>query len=175
MMTQYVIICDIDNCYTDSRDWVKFAPLDVDEKDKSVFRERWDKFQTLSFLAKPNKSVIDFLLSISELTPIYFVTSREDRREARKDAEHQISKFSDGKIVIGDKHKLFMRKEFDYRASDIVKEEIIRHILDSGCIPVLAIDDDEKNCEMFCRLGIPTKLYNIETDTFQKYMVPESV
>ena len=112
MMTQYVIICDIDNCYTDSRDWVKFAPLDVDEKDKSVFRERWDKFQTLSFLAKPNKSVIDFLLSISELTPIYFVTSREDRREARKDAEHQISKFSDGKIVIGDKHKLFMRKEF---------------------------------------------------------------
>ena len=174
-MTQYIIICDIDNCFTDSREWVKYAPLDVDEKDKSVFRERWDRFHSLSFLAKPNKSVIDFLLSISELTPIYFVTSREDRKEARKDTENQISKFSNGKIVIGDKHKLFMRKEFDYRASAVIKEEIVREILDNDCIPVLAIDDDKSNCEMFCKLGIPTKLYNIETDTFEKYLVPEAV
>ena len=78
MNKKYIVICDIDNCFTDSREWIKHVP-NVDARDKSVARDLWDKYQTYSFLAKPNKSVIDFVRTIAELAPIYFVTSREDR------------------------------------------------------------------------------------------------
>ena len=170
---KYIVICDIDNCYTDSRDWIKHAPQ-VDIRDKSVARDMWDKYQTYSFLAKPNKSVIDFVLAISDLIPIYFVTSREDRKSARADAEHQIYKFSNGKIKIGDVHKLCMRREFDYRASDEVKKDITIALMAEGCTPVIAIDDEERNCKMYAELGIPVKQYNIEEDKFIKYYEPES-
>ena len=172
MEKKYIVICDVDNCYTDSRDWIKLVPQ-VSSKDKGVARSMWDTYQTFSFLAKPNKSVIDFLLSMNELIPIYFVTSREDRKESRNDTVRQIEKFSDNKIKIGDHHKLFMRKEFDYRPSDVVKKEIVVNLLAEGCLPVVAIDDDTSNCEMFKELGIPTKQYDIETDTFNKFYVPE--
>lgn len=171
--SKYIIICDVDNCYTDSRDWLKHAPQ-VSTKDKSVARSAWDKYQTFSFLAKPNKSVIDFVLATSDLIPVYFVTSREDRKQSREDTVHQIEKFSNGKIKIGDVHKLCMRREFDYRPSDEVKKDITLDLLSEGCIPIVAIDDDENNCKMFAELGIPVKQYDIETDTFSKYYEPEN-
>lgn len=173
MNKKYIVICDIDNCFTDSREWIKHAPQ-VDTRDKSVARDMWDKYQNLSFLAKPNKSVIDFVKAIAELTPIYFVTSREDRRNSRKDTEMQIEKFSEGAIKIGDTHKLCMRREFDYRMSDEVKKDITIGLMAEGCIPCVAIDDEERNCKMFAELGIPVKQYDIETDTFIKYYAPES-
>lgn len=173
MAKKYIIICDIDNCYTDSRDWIKLIP-DVSMKDKCVARDMWDKYQTYSFLAKPNKSVIDFVLTMAELTPIYFVTSREDRKHCRADAEHQIDKFSDGRIKIGDVHKLYMRREFDYRPSHEVKKDIVIGLMSEGCIPCVAIDDELENCKMYAELGIPVKQYDIETDTFIKFFMPES-
>lgn len=170
---RYIVICDLDNCYVDSREWVKFVPT-VDVKDKSVARELWDKYQSFSFLAKPNKSVIDFVMATAEILPIYFVTSREDRKNSREDAIHQIEKFSEGKLKIGDTHKLCMRKEFDYRASDEVKKDITIALMEEGCIPVVAIDDDELNCKMFAELGIPVKQYDINEDKFIKYYAPEN-
>lgn len=172
MNKKYIVICDIDNCYTDSREWIKYAPQ-VDTRDKSVARDLWDKYQNYSFLAKPNKSVIDFVKAIAELTPIYFVTSREDRKNSRKDTEAQIEKFSDGAIKIGDVHKLCMRREFDYRMSDEVKKDITIALMAEGCIPCVAIDDEERNCKMFAELGIPVKQYDIEEDKFIKYYEPE--
>lgn len=169
----FVIICDIDNCYTDSRDWIKFAPTAEQCKDKTIARSLWDKYQSFSFLAKPNRSVIDLVCSICELVPIYFVTSREDRKDSREDTIRQIEKFSDGKITIGEVHKLFMRSEFDYRPSAEVKRDIVTDIIKSGNMPVLAIDDDLSNCEMFVSMCIPTKKYDIETDTFEKFFVPD--
>ena len=169
---KYIIICDIDNCFTDSREWIKLAPK-IDSKDKSLARNMWDKYQTFSFLAKPNKSVIDFILSMSDLTPIYFVTSREDRKDSRKDTIQQIEKFSNGKIKIGDTHKLCMRKEFDYRMSDEVKKDILVELLNNGCIPAVAIDDEERNCKMFQEMGVLAKQYDIETDSFVKIFTPD--
>ena len=170
-MKKYIVICDIDNCYTDSRDWVKHVPSS-DITDKAVLRSMWDKYQAMSFLAKPNKSIIDLLLSMSDLIPVYFVTSRENRKHSREDTIYQIEKFSDGRILIGDTHKLYMRNEFDYRSSHEVKKDIVTSILAEGCIPVVAIDDDRDNCEMFAELGIPTKLYNIETDKLTEIAKP---
>ena len=80
MYKMYVIICDIDNCYTDSREWIRHAPQNISDEPKSLQRVLWDKYQSFSFLAKPNKSVIDFLVAICDLIPIYFITSREDRK-----------------------------------------------------------------------------------------------
>lgn len=170
----YIVICDLDNCFTDSREWMKHVP-DVHKADKSVARDMWDKYQTMAFLAKPNKSVINFLLSVSDIIPIYFVTAREDRKHSREDAIHQIEKFSEGKIVIGDYHKLYMRREFDYRASAEVKKEIVIDLLKGGLTPVLAIDDEPENCQMFAEMGIPTKLYDIEMDKFEKYFQPATL
>ena len=168
---KYIIICDLDNCFVDSREWFKYIP-NVKGKDKSVARDMWDKYQSFSFLAKPNKSVIDFILSISDLTPIYFVTSREDRKNSRQDSIHQIEKFSNNKIKIGDIHKLCMRREFDYRPSAEVKKDITMELLADGCIPAVAIDDDESNCKMFAELGVPAKQYDIKDDRFIKYYEP---
>lgn len=173
-MKKYIVICDIDNCYTDSRDWIKHVPSS-DVQDKAVLRSMWDKYQAMSFLAKPNKSIIDLLLSMSDLIPIYFVTSREDRKHSREDTINQIEKFSKGHITIGDAHKLYMRKEFDYRGSHEVKKDIVTSILAEGCMPVVAIDDDKDNCEMFAELGIPTKLYDIETDKLTDVTRPMEV
>ena len=86
----------------------------------------------------------------------------------------QIEKFSEGAIKIGGTHKLCMRREFDYRTSDEVKKDITIGLMNEGCIPCVAIDDDERNCKMFAELGIPVKQYDIETDTFIKFYAPES-
>ena len=82
MNKKYIVICDIDNCFTDSREWIKHAPH-VDARDKSVARDMWDKYQNLSFLAKPNKSVIDFVRTIAELTPIYLLREKTEEIHVR--------------------------------------------------------------------------------------------
>ena len=172
MEKKFIMICDIDNCYTDSREWIKLAPK-IEGKDKSLARDIWDKYQSFVFLAKPNKSVIDFVLANAELLPIYFLTSREDRKFQRQDTIRQLEKFSGDRLKIGDVHKLCMRNEFDYRMSDEVKKDMTIGLMAKGCIPVVAIDDEERNCKMYAELGIPTKLYDIETDTFKKYFSPK--
>lgn len=159
----YCIICDIDNVYTDSREWIAQCPKE------GAGRAEWDEFQKLAYLAKPNKQVIDYLLSVKDLTPIMFVTSREDRRDQRKIAVQQIEEFSDNMFCVGENCYLYMRKEFDYRHSDVVKEDIVKGIVAEGWIPLLAIDDYDVNCEMFKKMGIPTNLYDIEKQEMIKY------
>lgn len=169
---KYVLICDIDNCYSDSREWVKFVPT-ITDTNKGLSRHLWDKYQEMSYLAKPNIPFIEYVLSICDLVPIYFVTSREDRHSSREDTINQIEKFSNGRIVVGDTHKLFMRKEFDYRPAPEVKRDITLALLNDGCLPIAAIDDDPVNCEMFLSLGILTKQYDIETNTFVNFKPTE--
>lgn len=168
-MPKYVIICDIDNCYTDSREWIKHVPESHD-------RKAWDEYQALHYLCKPNPSVINLLCATEEVLPIYFVTSREDRGDVKQYTIDQIEKFSNGKIKLTGKthHRLYMRKEFDYRHSDVVKEEILKEIVSEKHIPILAIDDELTNCEMFKKYKIPTNKYDINTDTMTKYYVLES-
>ena len=161
----YVMICDIDNCFVDSRDWFKYVPEATD-------REGWDEYFKHDDLCKPNKPVIDLVCSTAELLPVFFVTSREDRKQNRHNTIKQIKDFSNGKIDMFDEnssHKLLMRAEFDYRESSVVKEEILLQIVNSGYTPIVAIDDDIHNCNMFHKYKIPTVLYDIEKNTFTKY------
>lgn len=164
IMSRYCVISDIDNVYTDSREWFKHVP-------QSNSREEWDHYHTLSTLCKPNKHVIDMLGSVADLIPIMFVTSREDRHNSRRDTIRHIEEFSNGRFRVGENCFLFMRREFDYRPSADVKKEIVNSIVAHDFIPILAIDDDESNCEMFKSLGIPTNRYFIEDERMEKYFV----
>lgn len=163
---RYVLICDIDNCFVDSRQWFKEVPPANND------RAGWDEYQKHDDLCKPNKPVIDLVCATADILPVFFLTGREDRKQNRANTMKQIKDFSDGKIDLSDKvkgHFLFMRTEFDYRPSDVVKEEMLRLMVGAGCIPVVAIDDEEANCAMYKRYNIPTVLYDIDTNTFNKY------
>lgn len=158
MTEKLCVICDIDNVYSDSREWIKHLPSVSKAKD----RKAWDEYQTKHYLVKPNKKIIDKISHISKYVPIIFITAREDRNDVRKNTLREIESFSGDTIKIGILHKLYMREEGDYRSSDVVKEEIlIREVLNKGFKPIVAVDDEEANIEMFKRHGIPTKLYDI--------------
>jgi hypothetical protein len=149
------IIGDIDNVYSDSREWIKHIP-------KVSTREAWDKYHEKQYLAKPNKRMIRRIVEISKYIPILFVTSREDRHDMKKKTIEEIEKFSDNMIKIGPLHKIYMRKDGDYDPSDVVKEDILLNkILPKGFNPIIAIDDEPANIEMYERHNIATKLYDI--------------
>lgn len=165
MDKKYCIICDIDNVFVDSREWVKEITPDC----KS--REDWDIFQSKMYLSKPNQPVIDLMLSVYELITVMFLTSRENRKNHRQETIKQIENFTDGKMIIGENCHLIMRNEFDYRPSAEVKKEQVAQVVSQGYIPILAIDDDESNCLMFKELGIPCNRYHIETGEMEKIYV----
>lgn len=152
-------ICDIDNCYTDSREWVNTVPSNTD-------RVEWDEFQKRIHMARPNINIIkmvDNLIADGNMH-VVFITGREDRvsrdHDHRKETIEQLESFSDGILKIGDNAHLYMRHEFDYRPSDVVKESILiaaKQYYDF----LFAIDDEEINCKMFARHGIPVIKYNI--------------
>lgn len=162
---QSILIVDIDNCYTDSREWLKQAPRITKENEKDK-RKLWDEFHALSYLAKPNKTVIDLVSTLSFFFPVFFLTSREDRGDNREVTKRQIAEFSDNRVLVEGRNKLLMRSDSDYRPNEEIKEEMIRTLI-MDCKPILAIDDDESNCEMFKRHKIPTYKYDIEKDWFE--------
>ena len=164
MVKTYVVICDIDNCFTDSREWFKHVPEAND-------RKGWDNYFNHHHLCKPNKPVIDLMCSTADILPVYFLTGREDRKQNRRNTIEQIKEYSEGIIDMTKpcEHKLLMRAEFDYRPSGEVKSEMVELMVKAGCMPVLAIDDEVSNCEVFKSYGIPTVLYDINTNTFNKF------
>ena len=157
------IICDIDNCYTDSREWIATAP--INSGDKSTDRKAWDEYQTRDYLCKPNNPFIEYIVRLSQVTPILFVTSREDRKNSKADTIRHIEEFSDGKIKLGDRHKLFMRREFDYRPSNEVKKDILITEIIPNYVPILAYDDELRNIKMYAEMGIVCALYDLTTNS----------
>lgn len=161
-VTKKVLFCDIDNCYTDSREWFKYIPEDNS-------REGWDEYIKQEHLAKPNKPIIDGLIDAIHNMDfvVYFLTGREDRHGNRAATIRQIEEFSDNQIKItGDNPNayLVMRKEFDYRPSAQVKEDMINALVAEGVRPLAAVDDEPSNCDVFVKYGIPTAYYDIEND-----------
>ena len=149
-------IMDIDGVYTDAREWEKHIP-------KRDTRAGWDKYNSRLDTSKPNKEMVEIAKSLQKLMPIVFVTSREDTGNMRAFTKHEIESYSNGEIKIdGNKNMLLMRKEGDFRPSALVKQDILKQfILPKGLKPVIAIDDNKSNVEMFERNGIGAKLYTI--------------
>ena len=161
---RYTVICDLDNCFIDSREWNKFIPADNS-------RTGWDKYLDMIDLCKPNKQVIDMVCATCDLHPVIFMTGREDRHTCRHDTILQIKEYTDGKINMQDPkcvHKLLMRDEFDYRPAPIVKEEKLLQVIQHNYIPLVAIDDEIENCKMFMKYGMEVICYDIEKQLFKK-------
>ena len=161
----HAIICDIDNCFVDSREWHKHIPED------NTDRAGWDRFLEQIHLCKPNRAVIDYVCATAEILPIIFITGREDRKDCRRNTIKQLNEFSRGYVDFyapNCHHKLLMRSEFDYRPADEVKEEHLIKIVEAGYTPHIAIDDELCNCKLYMRYRIPTIMYDIDTNTFKK-------
>lgn len=154
-MRRACVVCDIDRVIVDSREWEKYIPKD------SKDREGWDNFLKQNHLAKPNKEMLNFVIILSKVFPILFVTGRENYSISRMLAKKQIREFSDGKLPVGpmNRNKLFMRDYDDFRDPAEVKEDILVKEILPKYIPVLAIDDNIENVKMFKKHGILTYHY----------------
>ena len=161
---KYTVICDIDNCFVDSRMLAQYIPADNS-------RAGWDNFLTKIPLCTPNQQVIDMICATCDLHPVIFMTGREDRHTCRHDTIVQLKEFSNGKINMQDPecpHKLLMRDEFDYRPASVIKEEKLLQVIRAGYMPLVAIDDEIENCQMFMKYGLKTIRYDIEAQLLKR-------
>lgn len=153
----YIIVCDIDNVFMDSREWEMDFPKQADLNDRVV----WDEFHKKCYKVKPNPSIVKTLACINDLIPIFFVTAREDRYNMREVTARQIEDFSEGLIKIDyNYNRLYMRPENDFGTSYAVKEKIILDEILPHYNIAIAIDDDIHNIEMYKKYNIPTKFYD---------------
>ena len=144
----------------------------VSEKDNSRIilptennREVWDLFHKNKQYYKPsqfkqNKNIVDIIKSIINNMPevyLIFLTAREniEGKPIFINTYRLIKKiFGFQPTSFGRKFTILMRKENDFRSSDIVKEDILNNEILHDYLPVLAIDDEELNIKMFEKNGI---------------------
>ena len=155
------IIIDIDNCWLDSRPWIKYVPF------SSKNEEDWNAFYKKVYLCKPNKSFITEIMSLIEELKLYpvFITSRSDR--VMDSTKFQIE--NNSSLIVGETCDLFMRtKEHRYAKSDEVKNAILNEL--KGQYNFLyGIDDTQENLEVFKKYGVKTVIkYSIEMHDYEK-------
>lgn len=156
------IIIDVDNCWLDSRPWIKYAPF------SSKNEEDWNVFYKKVYLCKPNKSFITEIMSLIEELKLYpvFITSRSDR--VMDSTKFQIE--NNSSLIVGDTCALYMRtKEHKYAKSGEVKDVILNQV--KGTYNFLyAVDDTLENLEVFKAHGVKTVIrYSIETHDYEKF------
>lgn len=156
------IIIDIDNCWLDSRPWIKQAPI------SSKNEEDWKKFYKLVYLCKANKLFIRDVMSLIEDLKLYpvFITSRSD--SIMDSTKFQIE--NNSSLVVGDTCALYMRtKEHMYAKSGDVKDSILKNL--KGMYNFLyAIDDTLENLQVFKAYGVKTVVrYSIEMHDYEKF------
>lgn len=156
-MKKLCIICDIDGVFADSRAWEKYAP---ESKDRGSLQE-WREFAKHVSVCKPNPEVIEALTGLDKLVKIIFITSRSGSAELKANTLHQLQYFSKNKLKKfgNNSFLLYMRKEGDMRSSSVIKEEVLKSKIFPHYIPILAIDDEEENINMYKKYNIPTLHY----------------
>ena len=165
---RYIIISDLDNCFSDSRD---------------VIYKTWDEFENnLVKYSKPNikyvKNLIDYC-KYNRDALVFFVTSRENTPILKDFSICQIIEYSNGFFVpkdyyfngYGKIHKncyLYMRNENDLRKSYEVKLDIFKEIENKYSKIDIVIDDEIENINQFVKAGYNSILYDINTDTYKE-------
>lgn len=146
------LILDLDGCLFDSRALSKYIPKNHND------REGWDIFHLHVGEESINEEIVDIISDLvnNGLREIYFVTSREDIGDIRlktglKIIEALAREFNKDIMAF-----LYMRQPYDYRSSDIVKNEIyirdIKNQIDES--KTLVIEDDKTNIAMYDSLGL---------------------
>ena len=131
-------IFDIDGTIADlthRRKWIETKP------------KNWKAFEAGMADDKPINHVIQVLVSVEMYSHIVLCSGRgEQNRETTEKwlATHGIPYDA-----------LYMRAEKDYRADDIVKEELLDRILADGWNPLMVFDDRQRVVDMWRRRGIP--------------------
>lgn len=139
------IIVDIDLTLLDS-----IIPITLKDKAKLEGRsDYWDEFYNNLDLVDKNSwcyQLIDQMSLINNLT-VLFLTGREER--ARRITESFL------KFKTKVNYELLMRQNGDKRDDAEIKSEYLQDILTKYEV-LFAIDDKDKNCEVFKLNGIPT-------------------
>lgn len=129
-------------------------------------REMWDDYHSRRKFYSPKiykviQPIIDLVktMYINTKYKIIFITARENTCNGRillntyRFIRKNFKCFSNA-TDFGYKYKLYMRNENDYRPSSDVKKDIIEKYVLPKYKPILAIDDDIRNIQMYNDLGI---------------------
>lgn len=156
------IISDLDLVLFDSVEWIK-ETCPCCENDSYLNREAWNMHHAHVDMVKLNYDFIKIFQDWVDVgvERVFFITSREDINGMRDKTLKQLRDFL-SHVKGADKltYYLYMRNMYDYRPSQIIKEEtFLQKILPYFYID-LAVDDSAKNCDVFRKYGINTWLYD---------------
>jgi uncharacterized HAD superfamily protein len=108
-------------------------------------RKKWQKFFACAGLDKPRIEVLQMVRQLSQLHNIHLVTGRPE--QYRKETEKWLRHYRIPYV------SLHMREEGDYRADDIVKQEIFDRHFEKANIE-LVIDDRPRVIRMWESKGL---------------------
>lgn len=153
------IIIDVDGTIVSEKDNSQIIlPTENNRKVWDLFHKNKKYYRVSQF--KPNKNIVDIIKSIiSNMPEVYlvFLTAREniENKPIFINTYRLIRKiFGFQPTDFGRRFTILMRKENDFRSSDIVKEDILNDEILHDYLPILAIDDEEPNIKMFERNNI---------------------
>lgn len=146
-MKKSAIIIDIDGTLT--RD-----PLLIDDKSRDgrdIFYQKIDNYlRVKKELIKPVVDLVKHLFYSTVQVTFLFLTAREDKYEIRKNT----LEFLREEIFYIDDDSLYMREENDLQPNYKVKEQILKEQILPNYDVLFALDDEDKNVEMFRKNGI---------------------
>ncbi len=153
------IIIDVDGTIVSEKDNSQIIlPTENNRKVWDLFHKNKKYYKVSQF--KPNKNIVDIIKSIINNMPevyLIFLTAREniESKPIFINTYRLIRKiFGFQPTAFCRKFDILMRKENDFRSSDIVKEDILNNEILPNYLPILAIDDEEPNIKMFEKNGI---------------------
>ena len=153
------IIIDIDGTIVSEKDNSQIIlPVESNREVWNLFHKNKKYYRVSQF--KQNKNIVDIIKYIINNMPevyLMFLTAREnvENKPIFINTYRLIKKiFGFQPTDFGRRFYILMRKENDFRSSDIVKEDILNNEILPNYLPVLAIDDEEPNIKMFEKNGI---------------------
>lgn len=144
-----VIICDIDGTIADHTHRIDYV---TKHKPKN-----WDAYYGGMMEDPPIPGALTHLKRIIELSSphFYFMTGRPERyRYATTEWIYRHFGVTCRKPGGIPGVLLYMRSDQDYRASSVYKEELPKYLVEVLKTPVLFLDDDLRNEEMYRKYGV---------------------
>ena len=145
------IICDIDGTLMDVE---RRRAIAVENNKDPKKKMDWDIFLDPKMMKDFDRPHWDLVQVIKKLmsagdTSIIFTSARNERHR-------EVTLFQLKYCGISmSTNRLYLRKDGDFRADDIVKKELLEKIKTDGYVPQLAFDDRDQVVKMWRENGIP--------------------
>lgn len=108
----------------------------------------WDAFFDACVEDDPIQHICSLARNLSHHHDVVFVSGRSDRVRIQTDYWLKVCACLSGS-------GLYMRRDGDFRADDIVKLELLAQLRSDGFEPVMAFDDRDRVVAMWRAAGIP--------------------